>query len=566
MPATLLRHHYLSFKNRLRQDAARNTLGRDIAALLILSIMIFTIYAASDAFLERLRQHPNYDVLLVARLVDVTLLAFFMLLLFSSSIAALGILFAAKDMPLLLTAPVPLVRIYAARLLEVLVSSSWMFVLLTVPALLGMYTALSPHWSFIPVSLAVLVPYLLIPAALAGIVIVLFVNLVPPHRIRDVLVLSALSVIGSVLFFHYRRRNIIFDEQRRLDEVVQFLHGFNEPSPLWLPSTWTGDIVISFVKAGAPFPWAELGLLVSAAAGLTALGYLLFDMLFLRGWGISVHVNRTLRVRRSHWSGTVGQLLVPFNAQLRALLFKEARMFLRDTTQSLQLVLLLMLTFIYLYNFRALRGGFSLPPEGMSWWQAVLALANMSFGACVVSAISARFVFPSVSLEGRAYTLLRATPLSQEQFLRHKFHIWLIPMCIMSVILFVSGTWAIFATPETVIVSAVLAVALTIGTTGLAVGIGAVYAKFDWESPAQVNASFGSLVYMLLSLALVAVTMLPSMPIFILTSVPTLAAQMDRHEYTLVVLCSLFLVFYVNYAVCRHALNAGAQHLKEMEN
>jgi ABC-2 type transport system permease protein len=565
MPATLLKPHLLGIKNRLCAEATRRFLGRDTIAAAILLVMVVSIYLASYVFLAKIRTHPDYDPLLIVRMLNISFLAFFMLLLFSNSIAALGYLFSAKDLPLLLSVPVSPVRIYFTRLIQVMLTSSWMFFFLIIPALAGAYRALSLPWLFIPVALCVLVLFVIIPAAAGAIIMTVFVNIVPPHRIRDLLVIGALMVVAAVMFVHYSERASVTPNQAKVDELVRYLHVVQEPQPLWLPSTWAGSALAGFIvnEPAGPLP---LVLLLSSACGLTALGYVLFDLLFQRGWSISTQGSPTLSVHSSNWAEALGRVLIPFNSQFRALLYKEARMFIRDTTQSLQLVLLLMLTFVYLYNFRALRGGLNVSSELLAAWQVVLSLANTSFGACVVAAIATRFVFPSVSLEGRAYLIVRASPLTVEQLLRHKFWIWFWPMCFLSILLFVSGTWAIYASVSTVIASAVLAVALTVGIVGLGIGIGAAYAKFDWESPSQVTASLGSLVYMLLSLGLIIISIIPAVPIFVLTCVPNFTASMSDKDYLIMLLCSFFLVFYVNYVAARFALSAGVQRLKELES
>ena len=56
-----------------------------------------------------------------------------------------------------------------------------------------------------------------------------------------------------------------------------------------------------------------------------------------------------------------------------------------------------------------------------------------------------RFVYPSISLEGTTYQILRSVPITLEEFLRYKFLTWFIPICILSLILFISGGMAIQA-------------------------------------------------------------------------------------------------------------------------
>lgn len=565
MPGVLLRPHLLAAKNRILHETRGQLFGRDALVAIISIFMIAAIYFGTYSFLIKIRSHPQYLPLLPARLMSISLFAFFVLLLFSNTISALGYLFCAKDLPLLLTLPVSHVRLYFARLCEIIATSSWMFILFGAPAVVGFYKALDLPWTFMLTSIALLIPFVLIPAALSTILVTLFVNIIPPYRIRDLLVIAAFLLVCLILYLNHGNTAHISTEHTKLDDMIGFLHTVKDPHPLWFPSRWVTEIVNSFIVEGAGSVAAPALLLISSTAVLTILGFLIFDNLFLRGWSLSAHASRNLRVRGFHLIAILGRAIIPFNSQLRALCYKEAKMFLRDTTQSLQLLMLLMLTFVYLYNFRALRSGSDSYQETIAWWQVVLSLANMVFGACVVAAISTRFVFPSISLEGRAFLIVRAAPLTIEQLLRNKFYTWLGPTCGLSVLLLVSGSWAIYGSFETVVATAIVSVALGIGISGLGVGIGAVYAKFDWDSPSQVTASFGSLVYMLLAMGLVMITMIPSLLMFVLTCVPNFVAQMSRNDYLLVLCCSYFLIFFINYMAARQALSAGAHRLRDLE-
>ncbi len=565
MPVVILRPYVLSLKNRWRQQLAHRHLGRAMTLPAIVLFVMLGVHFGTLTFFEKISLHPQYSPLLLATLVQMISLTFFVLLVFSSLMAALGVLFSSKDLPLLLSSPVSHGRIYFARLLQVAVNSTWMFFLLAVPAVTGTQAALHLPWTFLFAALGAFIPYVVIPAALGVILITLFVNIVPPHRIRELMVAAAVSAVWIIIYVHYSNRGMAVTDRQKMDELVHLLTASSVPQASWLPSTWASVVLNSFILPASVSPGLSFCLLVCSACAMAALGYLVFDCLFLRGWVLSTQGSRTLSIRSSNLSVILGRLLIPFNSQLRAICYKEARMFLRDTYQSLQLVLLLLLTFIYLYNFRALRSNMNLQPDLLSAWQVMLSLANSSFGASVVAAVAARFVFPSVSMEGRAYYIVRCAPLSLKNFLLSKFWTWFWPICILCLILLVSGTLSIFASVETVFASAGLAVALSIGIVGLGVGSGAVCARFDWESPNQVSASLGSLVYMLLSLGLIMVTMLPSIPVFVLTCVPSVGRHLGGNDYLLVMVCSFILIFYLNCAAARHALRAGVEKLQELE-
>jgi len=564
MALTLLRPHILSYKNRLF-SRKQGVFNRELLALLLSICLAGFIYAVDLAFLQSIIKHPSYSPVLLENLMRMFLFSFFMLLAFSNLIVALSTLFLSQDISLLLVAPVSSPRLFAAKLIETIFVSSWIFFLFAVPVCAAYGHALGLPASFYIICLLSAIPYVLIPAALAFVFVVIFVNLIPPYRMRDLLVVIAFCCSAALLYLGHTSPEYFPEEEQKMNELVAFLKNFHDPQPVWMPSRWIADLLSPYLGTSVPRPELRVAMLIGTSLAITALAFLAFDSLFQRGLAVSSQGSKNNKVYGSEITALLGRICIPFQPQLRAMAYKEARMFIRDTTQALQLMMLLLLTFMYLYNFRALRSASHFSEEGLVWWQVILSVANVIFGACVVSAIATRFVFPSISLEGRAFPLLRSTPLSILQLLQYKFITWLLPMLALAIILLVSGSMAIQASNETIAATVAVAVALSVGITGLGIGAGAYYARFDWESPAQVTASFGSLVFMLLSLTNILFSAVPILFLFVLTSVPEFAGQMTGTQYALGLLASFALLFSINALTARHALSAGAASLRDRE-
>src|SRR2546425_13297623 len=71
--------------------------------------------------------------LLAGKLLGLVLLSFIAILVLSNVITALSSFFLAKDLDLLVSAPVDWLRIYLAKLGETMLHSSWMVALMAVP-------------------------------------------------------------------------------------------------------------------------------------------------------------------------------------------------------------------------------------------------------------------------------------------------------------------------------------------------------------------------------------------------------------------------------------------------
>lgn len=564
MPFVLLRPRFLATKNclLLRCDRGYDRLRRLLSFLLPLAVMVF-VYISMSVFLERIHARGERYADIPEKFISLSSLSFFFLLFFSNSIAAVGSFVLARDLELFIAAPISKLRLYLARLGETIINSSWLLLIFGLPIILAFWSVFRLPTSFLVIAAALTLPFIIIPAAMGGIIGTLFVAVFRTRRVREFLGLFCLLIIGTILsggnFFPEQH----FKNPKQLRDFILFFTVIQDPHPEWLPSYWVAQLLTHFLGNKTGESRTFILLLVSTTVGILALGYLVFEALFMRVWQDALQTGKLLKLSQPRSSNRLS--LLPWYPQFQAILYKDIKMFARDVTQCLQLLVLLMVTFLYLYNFRTLRSLSTLNEETELWWRALLCIVNVFFGGCVIVAISVRFIFPCVSYEGFSYFLLRAAPLSIGQFLQNKFFVWLPPAVIMSSTLMLAGAWAIQVSPTTVLVCFTAAVAISVGIVGLAVGIGAVYAKFDWEYPTQVVTSFGGLVYIFLALLVVMITLLPVAYLVVVNCVPGFLSQLSNLDLFFANGCALILMFLFNIIAAAMALKAGEQVLTEME-
>jgi ABC-2 type transport system permease protein len=258
-------------------------------------------------------------------------------------------------------------------------------------------------------------------------------------------------------------------------------------------------------------------------------------------------------------------LLLSFvKAPTRALVTKEYKLFARDMIQALQLMVLLGLCVMYLYNFQILRtAGESAPIAAGAriWWSAILVIMNLAVGGLVITTVCMRFVFPSVSLEGQSYWILQVAPVSPLELLKAKFWCWLIPLGTITSVIMASGALAIQAEPRIVAVSAFVSWVFCYGIVGLAVGLGAFFSNFTWDHPAQLTASFGALMYLFLSVILVAGSMVPTSVLVLLRTARSQGMNFPPAQWAVFVILASAFVVYLNFVAHRWAMKLGAQAL-----
>src|SRR3954469_17574061 len=161
----LLRPKWLTARAR----AMTNERGRGarFALLAAMGLLFWAfIYTVLYKLLVYFRGVPDLGPFLAGKLLGIILIGFFSILLLSNIITALSSFFLAKDLDLLVAAPVDWLKLYGAKLLETAVASSWMVVLMAVPLFTAFGVAYHGGFAFPLLVIVLFVPFLLIPAVI----------------------------------------------------------------------------------------------------------------------------------------------------------------------------------------------------------------------------------------------------------------------------------------------------------------------------------------------------------------------------------------------------------------
>lgn len=450
---------------------------------------------------------PELGPLLAGKLLGLALLSFLGLLLLSNVVTALSTFFLARDLDFVVGAPVDWLATYFARLTETAVNSSWMVVLMAIPILAAYGAAYDGGWWYPLVALAALVPFVLIPAAIGAAITLVLVNTFPARRTKEFLgVVTVLATAGVVIVFRLARpERLVRPEGFR--SLVDFLAVLRAPSAPWLPSEWVANGVLGWLRYDPDV--LPFYLLWSTAAALVVLGALLHRWLYARGYSKAQGARGATGTRRR---GIAQVVLAPLPLTRRELVRKELRIFFRDTTQWSQLILLLVLVVIYVLNVRLL----PLNGEGVTFFLAnIIPFLNLALAGFVLASIAARFIFPTVSLEGRTWWLLRASPLPMRDMLWAKFWVGALPLMLLALAIVVTTDVLLQVTQFMTALSVFTITLLTFGIAGLAIGAGALFPQFETENAAQIPTSFGGLVFMMAAIVLIAVVIvLEARPVY----------------------------------------------------
>ncbi len=477
---------------RRRGAGARGRAGR---ALLLLGVGAAAwpfVYFTLVRFLTILRGVEDVGPLLASRLLALGLLIFLGILLLSNVIAALSSFFLARDLPAIRTTPVDGLSLYLARLSETMISSSWMVVLLLVPALAAYGRAYGTGPGFALVATASVVPFLVIPAAVGSALTLLLVRIFPARRSRDILAVIGLgSAAILVLVLRVLKPERLVDPESYRN-LVDFLETLRGPSSTWLPSQWTADALFGALEGSSdPLTWL---LLWTTAAGLTTLGAMLHQRLYAICFTRAQEGDENRLTRTAGWRG-LEWLLAPLGIRRRELILKDVRSFFRDPTQWSQLIILAVLVVVYVYNMRALPLGTGTTISG--YLTTLVLFLNLALTGFVLAAIAARFVFPAFSLEGRTLWLLRSSPVSASEILASKFWTGAIPLTGLALTLTVMTNLVLGVPRALFLLSLGSILCLSLAFTAQALAWGVFYPEFESENAAQIPTSIGGLLFML---------------------------------------------------------------------
>ena len=521
--------HLLSPKwQSMRARAVKTQTGAvGRGAILGLTALAFWsfIFAVLYRLLAYFRGIPEIGPLLAGKLLGLILVSFFGMLLLSNVISALSTFFLARDLDLFVAGPVDWLRMYIARLIETCAHSSWMVVLMAVPLFTAYGIAYDGGPMFALVVFSVFIPFLILPTVVGSAITLLLVNIFPARRTKDILsVIAVLAAGGLVLLFRLMRPEQLARPEgfRSLVEFIALLKG---PTSPWLPSDWVQSAVMTWLRDEPDaFP---LYLIWSTAAAFIVIGAVLHWALYAKAF-TKAQESGERWVRKSTFSSVFYRLLAPLGMIRRELVMKEVRLFFRDTTQWSQLILLAVLVVVYVFNIKFL----PMSGEGVTFFVAnMIPFLNLVLAGFVLASIAARFIFPGVSLEGRTMWLLRSSPLSMRDLLWSKFWVGTIPLLFFAIGLVLITGFLMKVTPFIMTVSVVTITMMTFAISGLAIGFGTLYPRFDTENAAQIPTSFGGLLFMMASIVVIGIVItLEARPVFSYLASISFGSERDPRE------------------------------------
>jgi hypothetical protein len=414
----------------------------------------------------------------------------------SVSFAISGLYFA-RDLEMLLVAPLAPRAVLLAKLCVQLVTGVGVAALLAGPWLVAYLSAVGALAALPVVALAA-VALAALPLAAGTAVTIATVRVMPARRVREA---AALLVTGTV--FTVTAVNVVLrtpDGMRSTTPLALDAPGRGRVADLaWLPTGWAARAVVAAARGELATAALLTLLLAAAGAGALLLVSRLGEAAFVSGHQRSTEAGEGRRRRPSRTRllrpGAEGGPRTVWVSIAR----KDLRELRRDASQLGQLVLPVALFALYI----AVPG--QAPAAG-----AATARLPAWFAVALTAGFASLFAASGVALrgvgaEGRRLWLLRTAPVRAGQVLLAKFSVGLFVAAGLGLGLLVVGGLREHLPAAEVGLAGLRLLVIIAGLVALATGLGAVRPRLDWTDPRRSVGIGQSLGFLALGSAYLAV-------------------------------------------------------------
>jgi ABC-2 type transport system permease protein len=451
---------------------------------------MFGLFLGGFAFVEQFK----LTVEIYEYLFGLFFLTLFVMLGVSTGIIIYAGLLHGRESAWLLTQPVSEDDLFAHKFAESIAFAGWGVLLLGSPVLVAYGLIVKAGAIYFLSIVPLLAAFVGLPGAL-GATAALLVGYVMPRRPRTILaVLSVviLVVIGRLV------RSLFLTPGTALtpDWMDNFLGRLSFSRHPLLPSRWTARAVIDMASGSTVTGLAYI-CTIAANAAMAWLVATWVARKILRATYCRAQGERSGRRRRATiLIDRIVSAVFPFlSQQVRLLIAKDARCFMRDPAQWSQFFIFFGLLAAYFANIRHFSSNLDSPV-----WRNLVSFLNLSVTALLLATFTSRFIFPMMSLEGRNAWMLNLLPLRRSQILWGKFAFSAVLALVACESLLLISDLQLGLDPGLICVHVALMAILCLGLSAISVGLGARLPNYRESDPSKIAAGFGGTLNLVISL------------------------------------------------------------------
>ncbi|MCD6594194.1 hypothetical protein J7L68_00760 [bacterium] len=531
-----------------------------IVAIIVIGLFFTGAYELFYRVFAYLKDVSDIGPILIDRLISIGFLAFFAMLIISNLVSSISTLFRSTETKYLMATPLSHSDVFWSRFLDNFFYSSWATAIIGLPMVLA-YVVVNrlPIWQTLWAGILLLL-FLLIPAfigTISSMILFLIAKKISMKKTVAILVLLSLGII-----YFYLKSNLaggmMFNVMGDLSMLNYYLRQLGSYRNPYFPHIWFSEALRTIRLEN----WHSVMLFSSAMFSSAIFGFFITDLfakwLYFPSFEAALSISGQKKTkRRSIFKSKLWKLFAPFPRDMRAMMVKDTKLFIRDPNQWSQFAVLLVLLAVYLANLRFV-------PSRIDslLWQTIISFVNFGFSGYILATLSVRFVYPAISMEGKSFWSIISSPLSVKTLFWEKFTMAFVVFFILAEIVAVISNGILSQSTQMIILTAFGILLMSISLVGLNVGLGIIFPNFEELNPMRIASSGGGMIAALLSLIYVGIVVaIIALPTYRYTSYLTLGDSFSNWE----IFAAVVALIIVNVAATLIPLKLGLKSIVKRE-
>ncbi len=411
---------YFRTTNITLSEIVKNSAGTLVYAGFAAGAFFFSL-----SVLDFVLQKARLGYFLLHEFISIIFFIFFLAINVGNIIVSWSTLYKSAEVSFLFTKPVKPFKIFIIKYFDNLFYSSSTLMMILFALFLGytVYFNLS-FADFILIIFLYLIPFIIIASSLGVSIMIIVVKLSALYGARKVLIFLCVIYLFSLFLFFKVSSPVLL--VRKVMEYYPFTDQYFSdliPSALkYLPNRWFADSLYWIVNEDYTNAAAGSVYLLSAAALLFGLTIFLGHRWYYKTWLMNFSfVSPKTKLKRS-----LLEKIDTVKHKYLSIMVKDFLLFVRDSTQVIHLSVFVLLLLIFVSS----ASGISISNLSDPYMITMIYLALQLFNLLLITTLSLRFVFPYISLEGKAFWKIRSSTIDLSYIYNIKLFFSIIAMVI----------------------------------------------------------------------------------------------------------------------------------------
>jgi len=496
--------HILRFKSLSARSLLKDIDGERLMKIVVGFFVVSCFFGGSFFFFYRIFNYlsglQDIGLLLINKIITLGFLAIFIMLVISNIVTSITTLYRSRETTHLISTPISHTDVFTVKFIDNIFFSTWAVLLLGMPIIFAYGIVRNfEFWHYIYTIMFALLPFIIIPACL-GVAFSMIMFRLSRSISPRLMILSFGSILflAVVLYFKFGQpSSLAFNVISDWRVLNRYLGSMGATSFAFLPSYWMSEVLRTISLGEGKSLLSYILALISTAVLFVNLIFRMAHYLYYDSWLASAESGGQKKTAVARSVRRISFFMMPrwLKSDFKAVLQKDLRIFIREPAQWAQFTVLLVLLVIYLVNLKYF------PTDVKdSYWKTLIGFGNFAFTGFILATLSIRFVFPNISLEGRAFWSIISSPMPIRRLFWVKFWSAFIIFLLISEMLAFFSNIMLGLRGVLMMLTFVSVLLMSISLTSLAVGMGAIFPRFEERNPGKIASSMGGMVATILSL------------------------------------------------------------------